>query len=137
MEGIAHINPHNMSVHVDGYGDMTEDVARELAAMRRTDLDRVAAVVDARQRYLARECGEATHLANGQLVGQVDEAVYQHYVDRYGSTFWTDKSNRDWFLKRHPECRVRSRAANPTVRLSSHYRVTDRRSSAHLATAGA
>jgi hypothetical protein len=132
MLGVAHIDPVKMTVHVDGYGDMTEDVARELHAMRMAELDNVTAKVDARQRYLARECGEAVHFDGGTLIGQVDEAVYQHYVDRYGTQFWADKSNRNWFLKRHPECRVRSRAVNTTVRITTDYRVSDRRSSAHL-----
>lgn len=132
MQGVAHINPQDMSVFVEGYGDMTEDVARELHAMRMADLDRVATVVDARQRYLAREHGEAVHFDGGTLVGQVDEAVYQHYVDRYGPKFWSDKSNRHWFLKRHPECRVRSRSAKTTVRVTGDYKVNDRRSAAHL-----
>lgn len=133
MQGVAHINPVNMAVYVDGYGDMTQDVARELHAMRMEELDRVTAKVDARQRYLARELGEAVHFDGGSLVGQVDEAVYQHYVDRYGASFWADKGNRKWFLKRHPECRVRSHAANPSVRITADYRVNDRRCAAHLA----
>lgn len=132
MLGLATINPHDMSVHVEGYGDMTEDVARELHAMRMKDLDRVTAVVDRRQRYLAREHGEAQMLPDGAVVGQVDEAVFQHYVDRYGQAFWSDRSNRNWFLKKHPECKVKSIPAKLTLRVTEDYRVSDRRSSAHL-----
>jgi len=133
MEGIAVIDPHSMAVHVDGYGDMTADVARELHAMRMERLDREARVVDARQRLLARECGEAPLLPYGQVVGQVDEAVYQHWVDREGQAFWSDKANRRWFLRKHPECAVRA-ITKPTVRQSElpAYRVADRRSSAAL-----
>jgi len=103
---------------VPGYGDISEDVARELHALRMEAFDREAAVVDRRQRYLARECGESVHMDGGTIVGQIDEAVYQHYVDRYGPKFFSDKSNRRWFLKRHPECAVQSRAANPTFRVT-------------------
>lgn len=129
VEGIAIIHPHDMRIHVDGYGDMTEDVARELAAMRMEEVDRLAATAARRQAFLAREVGDVTHFDGGCVVGQVDEAVYQHWIDRYGAAFWADKGNRNYFLKRHPECRVRSRARNTTV-LVSGYKVNDRRSSA-------
>lgn len=133
MEGVAIINPHDMRVHVEGYGDMTEDVARELAAMRMERVDREAKVVQARQRYLARECGEAPLLPYGQLVLQVDEAVYQHYIDRYGPKFWADKSNRRWIAKKYPECAVRA-ITKPIVRMTElpGYRINDRRSSAEF-----
>jgi hypothetical protein len=138
MEGIAVIDPHSMRVHVDGYGDMTEDVARELHTMRMERLAREAAVVDARQRFLAREHGEAPLLPDGQLVAQIDEAVYQHWVDRYGPKFWADKANRRWFLRKHPECRVRA-ILKPRIRLTEEpaYKVRDRRSAAHLLTSAA
>lgn len=133
MEGIAIIDPYSMRVNVPGYGDMTEDVARELHAMRMERIEREAAVVDARQRFLAREHGEAPLLPDGQIVGQVDEAVYQHWVDRYGLKFWSDKANRRWFLKKHPECAVRAiTKARYTVHEEPAYKVRDRRSAAHL-----
>src|SRR5882724_6659016 len=106
------IDPMSGKIFVEGYGDMTADVAIELAAIRKADLDRVAMKCDKRQRYLARECAEATFFDGGQLVGQVDEAVFQHWVDRYGQKFFSDKSNRNWFLKKHPECKVKSTAKN-------------------------
>jgi len=126
---VVMFDPVSGSCFVEGYGDMSADVAAELALIRKADLDRVAAKCDARQRYLARECGEAVMLKNGALVGQIDEGVFQHYVDRYGPKFWSDKSNRDWFLKRHPECRVKSVARNLAVRIGAvpEYRVIDRR----------
>lgn len=126
IEGLVTIDPRDMRINVDGYGDMTEDVARELAKMRLEDVDRVATVAARRQAFLAREIGDVEHFNGGCVVGQVDEAVYQHWVDRYGAAFFTDKSNRAYFLKRHPECRVRSRARNTAV-LISGYRVNDRR----------
>ena len=122
--------------NVPGYGDMTDDVARELHALRMERLDREAAVVGARQRYLAREHGESQMHTDGALVGQVDEAVYQHYVDRYGAAWWHDKGNRAWFFKRHPEAKVKV-IAPMGVRVSQlpSYRVNDRRSASQLATA--
>jgi hypothetical protein len=129
MQGLAIIDPRNMRIHVEGYGDMTEDVARELAAMRQEDTDRVAEKAARRQAYLARELGEATHFDGGCVVAQVDEGVYQHWVDRYGAQFFSDRSNRNYFLKRHPECRVHSKAKNPTL-LVSGFKVNDRRSAA-------
>lgn len=131
MEGVAFIDPTDMSVTVPGYGDMTHDVARELAAIRRARVDREAAVVDARQRYLAREHGEAHYNPEVALVGQVDEAVYQHYVDRYGAKWWQDKGNRRWFFKRHPETKVKMIAPSRVhVTEMPAYRVRDLRSSA-------
>jgi hypothetical protein len=122
--------------NVPDFGDMTEDVARELHALRIERLEREASVVGARQRYLAREHGEAQMHADGALVGQIDEAVYQHYVDRYGAAWWHDKGNRAWFFKRHPEAKVKV-IAPAGVRVSQlpAYRVSDRRSSAQLVTA--
>lgn len=131
-DGVAIIDPHTMAVYVDGYGDMTQDVARELHAMRMQRLEREAKVVEARQKYLARECGEAVFFDGGHLAMQVDEAVYQHYVDRYGPKWWADKSNRKWIARRHPETVVKSRPANTTVRITEKpdYRVVDKRSAA-------
>ncbi len=133
MEGVAIIDPRNMRVHVEGFGDMTQDVAAELAKMRLERVDREAAVVARRQAYLARECGEAPLLPYGQVVMQVDEAVYQHYIDRYGVSFWADKSNRRWIAKRHPETAVKA-ITKPIVRMAElpGYRLNDRRSSAEL-----
>ena len=136
-EIVAVIDPFG-KVEVEGYGDMTEDVARELARIRTDDLDNVALKCDARQRFLAREHGEANFFDGGALVGQVDEAVYQHYVDRYGPEFFSDKSNRHWFLKKYPECKVKSTAVSTTVRQGDQaYRISDRRSSAAALTPGA
>jgi hypothetical protein len=131
MEGVAYIDPLDMSVTVPGYGDMTAEVARELAAIRMERVDREARVVAARQRYLAREHGEARMHKDAALVGQVDEAVYQHYVDRYGAAWWHDKGNRAWFFKRHPEAKVKV-LTPATVRVTETpaYRVRDFRSSA-------
>lgn len=133
MEHVITVQPGpDMRIVVPGYGDMTEDVARELAEMKREDNARVAAKAAQRQAYLAREFGETTNLSFGEVVGQVDEGVYQHWIDRYGPKFWHDKSNRGWFLKQHPECRVKSKSARLTVRVNERpYRVTDRRSCAN------
>jgi hypothetical protein len=131
VEGIAVIDPLNMRIQVEGYGDMTEDVARELAAMRQADTDRVATHCAARQALIAREAEGATTFDGGEVVASIDEGIYQHWVDRYGAQFFREKGNREYFLRQHPECRVRARAASPSVRVDG-YRVNDRRSSTAL-----
>lgn len=136
MEGVAYIDPNDMAVTVPGYGDMTHEVAQALHEIRMERVQREAQVVARRQRYLAREFGEAHMMKDAALVGQVDEAVYQHYVDRYGAAWWHDKGNRSWFFKRHPEARVK--VITPSrIRVTQEpaYRVRDSRSSAALATA--
>lgn len=131
MEHVITVNPANMAIHVEGYGDMTEDVARELAILKREEIDRIAAKAQQRQNFLAREFGETQTMSFGEVVGQIDEGVYQHWIDRYGVKFWQDKSNRDWFLKKHPECRVRARSARTTVVVErAGYRVNDKRAEA-------
>lgn len=129
---IVTIDPTDMRVHVEGFGDMTEDVARELHALRRAQTERDVREAAGRQAMLARELPEARRLGGEvRVVGQVDEAVYQHWIDREGPQFWADKSNRNFMLKRHPELRVRSVSDKPSVFVSG-YTVNDRRSAAHL-----
>lgn len=99
----------DMRINVEGFGDITEDVARELAALNRADQEKlIAGEAEARQTLIARAAGTETHgFKHGRQTGQVDAKVVAHWERRYGSDFWRDKSNRDWFFKRHPECAVR------------------------------
>lgn len=109
---------NDMRVHVEGYGDMTEDVALELAKMRQAELDELhhgAAL--ARQMHIAKETGAETHgFKQGRgLVAQVDARIVAAWEARYGREFWTDKSNRAEFLRKHPECAVKY-IRKPTIR---------------------
>lgn len=132
IEGFATVDPLTMKVHVEGYGDMTEDVAKALAEIRIEQQTDLAVAAKTRQAMIARDSGEAVNLPYGHVVAQVDEAIYQHWVDRYGPKFWSDKNNRKHFLRDNPECAVRSRARTTSLRLASlpAYRVNDRRGAA-------
>jgi hypothetical protein len=108
----------DMRVHVEGYGDITDDVARELALMRHAELDELAAgAAQARQMHIAKETGAETHgFQHGRgLVGQVDAHIVAAWEARYGRAFWTDKSNRAEFFRKHPVCAVKY-IRKPTIR---------------------
>lgn len=101
-------NGQEMRIHVPGYGDMTNDVAIALADIRREEHAQDVAFAAARQAYIAKQCGtEAPLMEHGQLVAQIDAAVFADWERREGKGFFADKSSRRDFLKRHPECAVR------------------------------
>lgn len=99
-----------MRIHVEGYGDMTEDVAMELAKMRHAEEQELAhGAALARQRLIAQEAQRGTDgfkHGRGQYAA-IDARVVAYWERRYGRQFFTDKSNMRDFLKRHPECAVR------------------------------
>lgn len=118
-----------MEVHHPDFGDMTEDVARELAALR--DVRNLEDVLDAgsRQEHIAATCGtEMTYGKGGvRQLAQIDEKVFNYWEAREGRDFWKHELN--WMLKRHPEMAVRARSANPTISLRTkpQYAVTGKR----------
>lgn len=109
------IKPDMRVIHPD-HGDITEDVARELANLRREEHEQLvrnaaqqqAAIVQARpgQAYIKRSFA---------LKAEIDPQVHAYWRMREGPGFW--KNELDWFLKKNPECRVKSVAENPTVRV--------------------
>lgn len=107
-------------IHIDGYGDMTDDIAGALAELRLAELDRCALAADANQAAIAREFRqEATHLECGEVVARIDQDVLNHWEMRYGRDFFSkEKGDLKWFLKKFPAARVRSHAANPVISLA-------------------
>jgi len=112
----ATIGPDMRVFHPD-YGDLTEDVARELSALNSKEAELVALEADTRQRMIARECGqEAVYGKAGlRLVAQIDETVFNYWESREGLEFW--KHELPFMLKRHPELAVRAKSARPSVLL--------------------
>lgn len=101
----------DMRIHVEGYGDMTEDVAMELAKMRHEEEQELASgVALARQQHIAKETGAEIHGAGKhglRVAAQIDGRIVAYWERRYGRAFFTDKSNMAWFIKRHPDCGVK------------------------------
>lgn len=109
----------DMRVVVPGYGDMTAEVAIELAKLRVAENHRDAALAARRQAHIAKTCGtEAPLLDHGQLRAQIDGSVFSDWEKREGRGFFGDKSSLNDFLKRFPECRVRGIPKNPTFRVA-------------------
>jgi len=106
-----------MKIIVEGYGDMTADVAAELALLRIEEQNRVVREAAAQQARIARAGNEARHLPCGFLSAQIDEDVFNYWERREGRGFWADKSNLRYMKKRHPEIAVRSRAGKTTIRV--------------------
>lgn len=105
----------DMRISVEGYGDMTEDVARALAEERHAEEQELAnGAALARQRMIASEGREARTFKHGHVVGQVDARIVAYWEARYGRDFFKDRSNRRDFLKRHEECRVVAKSENPS-----------------------
>lgn len=98
------------------YGDMTADVAAELVLMEQEQEARDFAEAAARQKHIAATCGtEGSVFACGHQVAQIDAYVYNYWERREGRGFWKDKGERERFLKKNPECRVRARSGRTLV----------------------
>lgn len=107
------IKPDMRVVHPE-YGDITEDVARELAAIRRADHEQLVRDADRWQaQIIAARPGEAVVQKGFALKAEIHPAIVSHWRMRYGAGFW--KHELDWFLKKNPKCRVKNRSAKPTI----------------------
>lgn len=104
-----------MKIIVEGYGDMTVEVAAELALLRQEENARLLRQAASRQRRIAAASREAGNLACGHLVAQIDAPIYDYWQRREGRGFWSDKSNLKYMLKRHPELAVRSRSRRASI----------------------
>ena len=120
----------DLRVHHPEYGDITEDVARELARMTREDDEQLAHTAYARQAAIVAARPGDGRIANGfALNSEVDARIYDFWRRREGGGGGARERLR-WFKKKHPELfNVRLRPDNPTVRLSTlpAYRVTGKR----------
>lgn len=98
------------------FGDITMDVARELAALRQEDDAQIASEAEARQALIASTAGqEGRVFKSGHQVAQIDARVHDYWRRREGPQFW--RNELKFMLKRHPELRVTSRSETPTVRV--------------------
>jgi len=111
----ARVKPDMRIVHPD-HGDITEDVARELARVEQEDNEELFRTAAARQAMIAKQNAQGGRLTPGfALKANIDHRIYDYWRKREGRGFW--KSEMDWFLKRHPECAVRCTPDNPTLRI--------------------
>ena len=106
----------DLRIHHPEYGDLTEDVARELALLRQEEHARLYRNAARQQAALVRaRPGEAVRHDTYRLKAELDPQVHAYWRMREGPGFW--KHELDWFLKRHPECAVPTVAAAPAVRV--------------------
>lgn len=102
---------------VEGYGDMTEEIAVELALIEKAQRDRDIAACAARQAQIARTTPEAG-TKDYALTAQIDNSVYAAWEAQLGPGCWKKGSGfREWFLKKFPQCRVKYRPGHTTVRI--------------------
>jgi hypothetical protein len=107
------IKPDMRVIHPD-HGDITEDVARELAKLRIEEHERLVKDAAAQQAAIVQaRPGQAYIKSAFALKAEIDPQVHAYWRMREGAGFW--KHELDWFLKKHPQCRVKSIAANPTL----------------------
>lgn len=111
----ARVKPDWRIVHPD-HGDITEDVARELARVEHEDNEKLFREATARQAIIARENAQGGRLTKGfALKANIDGRIFDYWRKREGKDFW--KHEMGAMLKRHPELAVRCRPDNPTVRI--------------------
>ena len=111
----ARVKPDMRVVHPD-YGDITEDVCRELAEMQREDDDQLFKEAAARQAILAADNIKGARLnRNFALKANIDGRIYDYWRRREGKDFW--KHELGYMMKRHPELRLNYIPDAPTVRV--------------------
>lgn len=107
------------------FGDITMEVAQELAAIRAQDEAEIANEAEARQTLIASTVGqEGRVFKGGHQVAQIDARVHAYWRRREGPDFW--RNELKFMLKRHPELRVISRSATPTIRVERKLESTPR-----------
>jgi hypothetical protein len=112
-EEIVTIKPDMRVIHPE-YGDMTEDVARAMAEIRREDHQRLVRDAERLQTEIAAaRTGRAVIHKGFALKAEIHPAIFAHWRMREGPGFW--KHDMNWFLKKNPQCRVPLQSANPTI----------------------
>lgn len=120
------IKPDMRVIHPE-YGDITEDVARELAEERKRDHERLIHNAERMQAEITRSLpGDAITNKHFALKAAIHPAIHAAWRMKYGRGFW--KHELDWFLKRNPQCRVRSRPASTTIIVPDLSALSPRRS---------
>lgn len=114
MSASVHVMPDMRIVHPE-YGDISEDVARELAALRHQAHDVACLEAERRQRKIAAAQRESRidRKTGMRLVAQIDEDVFNYWESREGAEFW--KHELPFMMKRHPEIAVKPVSDRPTV----------------------
>lgn len=101
---------------VPGFGDLTQDVIRELTS------GRLFQEVQARREAKAiaveeHQAGERRHLKFGRLRMRIPEEAYFYWGLRLGFGCWQDKQFLHEYERDNPECRVRSRPRKCALRV--------------------
>lgn len=118
IDEVVTIKPDMRVIHPE-YGDITEDVARELANIRREDHEKLVKDAVARnQRIAAARPGQAVVKKGFALKAEIDPAVHAYWRMREGPGFW--KNELEWYLKKNPECRVKSVSEKAAVNFGGH-----------------
>lgn len=111
------IKPDLRVIHPE-YGDMTEDVARAMAEIRAEDHAKLIRDAERMQAAItAARPGDAYIQKNFALKAEIHPAIFAHWRMKHGKEFW--KHEMDWFLKKNPQCRVRSRSQKTTLNLGT------------------
>lgn len=109
----ARVKPDMRVVHPD-YGDITEDVCRELAEIERQDDEQLFAEAAARQAILAADNHKGARLTRDfALKANIDGRIWDYWRRREGKDFW--KHELGFMMKRHPELRLNYVPDHPTV----------------------
>lgn len=96
-----------MRVFHPKFGEITEDVAREMAAMTAYDDEILFATADARQaQILAAQPGPARITPGFALKAQIDPRVHDYWRRREGAGFWKHELKN--MIRRHPELGVKA-----------------------------
>lgn len=100
---------------VPGFGDMTQDVIRELTSGRL--LESVRARVE--QNEIAREEAhvQRRNLSFGRMRMRVSQEAFDYWGQRLGYECWNDREFLREFERDNPECRVKSAARSTTLRV--------------------
>lgn len=107
------VKPDMRMIHPD-HGDITADVAAELAAIEQADNDELFAEAGARQAALAKEYENGARLSKGfALKANIDGRIYDYWRKREGKDFW--KHELGFMMKRHPELRLKHVSDHTTL----------------------
>lgn len=102
-----------MTIHHPVYGDMTEEVAKELMLLERQADEDVYRNAHERQLQIAATCGVDGRVMDKnsglRLVAQIDAGVYSYWELREGKKFWTNEGELKRMLKKHPELAVNAK----------------------------
>lgn len=109
----VHIGP-DMRIHHPEYGDMTEEVAKELILLERENDEDTYRNAHARQVAIAKTCGVDGRVMDKnsglRLVAQIDPGVFSYWEMREGKQFWTNQGELNNMLKKHPELAVQAKS---------------------------